>query len=573
MSTFFGLVRDRAAVTRYVVGAIIAVVVRAAVLLLLIPLLDALFSGSSGEVWVWLAAVVGAVVVSWWAEQHLVTVGFTIGFDLLTGVEEQVRVRLEAMRPDWFDANRRAEVQQTLVSAGHELCTSFVYVVTPAVSAIGSTFLVSLGLFWLDPLLAATALCGWLLVAAALTISGRLQRFADDSFAAASNEAGSRIVEFTRSQRLLRASGRTAGAESELGIALNRQRRAALRLVGWTVPGNLLFTLAYQLMLVGLIATTVYLFIDDALSTGEAVALAVVLVRLLEPFVTLAELAPAIELLRAALRRIRRFLDVPTLVEPERSAERDASAPALEFRGVSFAYPGGPLVLDGIDLAVSHGSTTAIVGPSGSGKSTLLDLAARAMDVDEGAILHGGVDVRDLRIDDVLSQTAMVHQDTYLFDGTLRDNVLAGRPDATDDELRTACTAAQLDDVIDRLPDGWHSRVGEDGARLSGGERQRVSIARAIVRRAPLLLLDEATSALDVLTERGLVRALEDGDREHTVVVVAHRLSTIARADHIAFLEDGVIVERGTLAELLDRDGRFAEYWRMREQAGAWTLV
>ncbi|HLR85643.1 MAG TPA: ABC transporter ATP-binding protein, partial [Nocardioidaceae bacterium] len=533
----------------------------------------ALFSDSPSDAWAWLAAVVVAVVVSWWAEKHLVAVGFTIGFDLLTGVEERVRERLEAIRPDWFDANRRAEVQQTLVSAGHELCTSFVYVVTPAVSAVGSTLLVSLGLFWLDPLLGAIALCGWLLVAAVLAIGGRLLRSADASFASASNEAGSRIVEFTRSQRLLRASGRMSAAESELGAALSRQRRAALGLVGWTVPGNLLFTLAYQLMLVGLVAATVSLFIDGAVSTGEAVALAVVFVRLLEPFVTLAELAPAVELLQAALRRIRRFLDAPTLAEPEQSAEPDATAPVLELRGVRFAYPGGPVVLDGIDLVVPRGSTTAIVGPSGSGKSTLLDLAARAMDVDEGVILHEGADVREVRLDDLLARTAMVHQDTYLFDGSLRDNVLAGRPDATDDELRSACTAAQLDDVIERLPDGWHSRVGEDGARLSGGERQRVSIARAIVRRAPLLLLDEATSALDVRAERGLVRALDDGADDRTIVVVAHRLSTIARADHIAFLEDGVIVERGTLAELLDLGGRFADYWRMREEAGAWTLT
>lgn len=573
MTTLFGLVRDRAAVVRYIVSAVLAILIRAAVLLLLFPLLGSLFSDSPGDAWVWLAALVTAVVVSWWAEKRLVTAGFTIGFDLLTGVEDRVRDRLEAMRPDWFDASRRSEVQQTLASAGQELCTSFAYVVTPAVSAIGSTFVLSLGLIVVDPLLGAVALCGWLLVAAALAIGGRLLRSADASFAEASNEAGSRIVEFTRSQRLLRASGRTSMATSELGGALNRQRRAALGLLGWTVPGNLLFTLAYQLMLVGLVATTVYLFLDDALTGGEAVALVVVLVRLLEPFVTLAELAPAVELLQAALRRIRRFLDAPTLTEPDPSTAFDPSAPALELRGVRFAYPEGPTVLDGIDLGVPRGSTTAIVGPSGSGKSTLLDLAARAMDVHDGAILVDGADVREVRLDDLLCRTAMVHQDTYLFDGTLRENVLAGRADATEEELRDACTAAQLDDVIDRIPDGLLGRVGEDGARLSGGERQRVSIARAIVRGAPLLLLDEATSALDVRTERGLVQALEDGTRERTVVVVAHRMSTIARADHIVFLENGVIVEHGTLRELLDRGGRFADYWRLRERAGSWMLV
>ena len=573
MRTFASLVGDRADVRRFGAAAVLAIVLRAAVLLLIFPLLTALFSDTPSDAWPWLGALVVAVVVDWWAEQRLFRAGYTIGFDLLTGVEQRVRRRLESMPPGWFDALRRAETQQTLTTAGQELCTSFAYVVTPTVSAVGASFVVGAGLLVVHPLLGAVALGGCLIVSAALWAGGRLLRASDASFSVASHDAGSRIVEFSRSQRLLRAAGRTVGAESELDGALLRQRRAAVRLLGWTVPGNLLFTIAYQLMLLAIAGTTVHLFLGGELDAAEVVALLVVLVRFLEPFITLSELAPALELLQAALRRIGTFLDAEVLPEPERSDERDPAAPALELCGVRFGYGDGPMVLDGIDLVVPRGSTTAIVGPSGSGKSTLLDLVTRAADVDEGAILVDGVDVRRLRLDDLLAGVAMVHQDVYLFDGTLRENVLAGRPGATDDELRAACVAAQLDDVIERLPDGWESRVGEDGARLSGGERQRVSIARAIVRHAPLLLLDEATSALDVLTEQGLVSALERRADDSTVLVVAHRLSTIARADQIAFLEDGRIVEQGTLPDLLAADGRFADYWRLREQAASWTLT
>ncbi|GAA1549380.1 ABC transporter ATP-binding protein [Nocardioides humi] len=573
MRTFLDLVGDRTAVRRFVGSAVVAILLRAGVLLLLFPLLSALFSGFPADAWPWLGALIAAVVANWWAEQRLFAAGYGIGFDLLTGVERRIRERLEQLPPGWFDARRRAEVQRTLTTAGQELCTSFAYVVTPTVSAIGASFAVGVGLLLVDPLLGAVALAGSLVVAIALLVGGRLLRASDASFAAASNEAGSRIVEFSRSQRLLRASGRAGSAESELGTALQRQRRAAVRLLGWTVPGNLLFTVAYQLMLLAVAATTVHLFLDGALDAAEVVALLVVLVRFLEPFVTLSELAPAVELLQAALRRIRTFFDAEVLAEPSSSAARDLSAPAVELRGVRFAYPGGPDVLAGIDLVVPRGSTTAVVGPSGSGKSTLLDLVTRVADVDEGTVLVDGVDVRQLRLDDLLGGVAMVHQDVYLFDGTLRENVAAGRPGATEDELRAACAAAQLDGVVERLPDGWDSRVGEDGARLSGGERQRVSIARAILRRAPLLLLDEATSALDVLTEQGLVSTLERRADDSTVLVVAHRLSTIARADQIAFLEDGRIVECGTLDELLAAGGRFADYWRLREQAAGWSLV
>ncbi len=577
MITFLALVRDRGALRRYGVETVVAIVLRAIVLLLVFPVLSALFSARSdavhgGAVWLWLAALVIALAVSWWAEKRLVGTGFTIGFDLLTGVEDRVRARLEAMPPDWFTATRRAEVQQTLTSAGQEICTSFAYVVTPAVSAIGSTFVVGLGLFWVHPLLGAVALGGWCLVAAALLLGGRLLRSADTAYASASHDAAARIVEFTRSQRVLRAAGQVDSVESELGQALRRQSRAAVRLLGWTVPGNLLFTVAYQAMLLAIAATTVHLFLRGELSAAQVVALLVVLVRFLEPFVVLSELAPATELLQGALRRLSAFLAAQVLPEPAASAPLDGTAPALELRGVRFSYPDGPTVIDGVDLVVPRGSMTAIVGPSGSGKSTLLDLVTRVADVDSGTIRVEGADVRDLRLDDLLSHIAIVHQDVYLFDGTLRENVLAGRPDASEDEVRAACTAAQLDSVIERLPQGWDGRVGEDGARLSGGERQRVSIARAILRQAPLLLLDEATSALDLLTERGLVAALGQ-HTAGTTVVVAHRLSTIARADQIAFLEDGRIVECGTLETLLAAGGRFADYWGMRERAGTWTLV
>jgi ABC-type multidrug transport system fused ATPase/permease subunit len=366
-------------------------------------------------------------------------------------------------------------------------------------------------------------------------------------------------------------------------VALGKHQRATLRLLGWSVPGTIVFGVVHQLSLLAVAVVTVRLFLDGTITPGAAVALIVVLVHFLEPFVTLSELAPAVEVFRQALGRIRLLLDAEVLPEPATPGVVAPVAPlapggaaGVELRGVRFGYRPGVPVLDGIDLVVPAGSTTAIVGPSGSGKSTLLDLIARTADVDEGAILVDGADVRDQRLDDLLGKVAMVHQDVFLHDGTIRENVLDGRPDAADDAVRAACTAAQLDEVAARLPEGWDTRVGEGGDRLSGGERQRVSIARAILRGAPLLLLDEATSALDVRTEQALVAALAEHTAEHTAqtttVVVAHRLSTIARADRIVFLENGRLVEQGTLAELLAADGRFAAYWRLRETAGDWVL-
>jgi ATP-binding cassette subfamily B protein len=212
---------------------------------------------------------------------------------------------------------------------------------------------------------------------------------------------------------------------------------------------------------------------------------------------------------------------------------------------------------------VPQGQRLAIVGPSGAGKTTLLQLLARFYDVDTGTVRVGGVDVRAISTQELMAQYAIVFQDVYLFDGTIEDNIRLGRPDATDTEIRTAATAARLDEVIQRLPDGWTTNVGEGGALLSGGERQRVSIARALLKNAPIVLLDEITSALDPVNEAAVHEGIQRLMTDRTVVMVAHRLRTVQHADHIVFLDNGQIAEQGSHDELLRRGGRYADFWEI----------
>jgi ATP-binding cassette subfamily C protein CydCD len=237
----------------------------------------------------------------------------------------------------------------------------------------------------------------------------------------------------------------------------------------------------------------------------------------------------------------------------------DASGPALEMSLVSFTYPGRRRrALTEVTFAVPRGSTVALVGPSGAGKTTVASLFLRFWDPDSGTVRLEGHDLREYGLDELRRRIALVAQDTYLFNDTLRNNVLLARPDATETEVMAAVEQAALTEFVEGLPDGLETVVGERGAQLSGGQRQRVAIARAFLKDAPILILDEATSHLDAVSEQAVRGALDLLARSRTTLVIAHRLSTVRNAHRIIVLEDGRVAETGTHRELLDKGGLYA---------------
>ncbi|WP_085034013.1 ABCB family ABC transporter ATP-binding protein/permease [Ensifer aridi] len=240
---------------------------------------------------------------------------------------------------------------------------------------------------------------------------------------------------------------------------------------------------------------------------------------------------------------------------------------AIAFRDVHFAYDGARPILKGISFEVPAGKTVAVVGPSGAGKSTLSRLLYRFYDVQRGSITIDGQDVRDVTQKSLRAVIGMVPQDTVLFNDTIAYNIRYGRVTASDAEVEVAAEAAQIADFIRGLPEGYRAMVGERGLKLSGGEKQRVAIARTILKAPPILILDEATSALDTKTEQEIQAALDIVSRNRTTLVIAHRLSTVINADEIIVLKDGVIAERGTHGELMERDGLYASMWSRQREA------
>ena len=273
------------------------------------------------------------------------------------------------------------------------------------------------------------------------------------------------------------------------------------------------------------------------------------------------------------MNHIDRVMDSPVLPEPGTSATTPSGGD-VELVDVGFGYQPGVPVLRDVSMSIPGGSMCAVVGPSGSGKTTIARLVARFYDVDSGQLRVGGVDVKQLTTEDLMSQLSMVFQDVYLFDDTLEANIRLGDPGATDDDVRHAADLAGVTEIVERLPGGWETRVGEGGRALSGGERQRVSIARALLKRAPVVLLDEATSALDAENEANIVAAMEELRRTSTLIVIAHKLETIAAADQVVVLgSDGSVAQQGRHDDLVDVEGPYRDFWEYRSSASGWSLV
>jgi ATP-binding cassette subfamily B protein len=303
----------------------------------------------------------------------------------------------------------------------------------------------------------------------------------------------------------------------------------------------------------------------NGFTLGGLAFFAMMIQRLLWPVTRMGAVFDEFERARASARRVFGLIDSePAIQSPTEAVPFPDKIGSIELKKLDFHYHPDQPILRQLDLSIREGQTIGIAGPTGAGKTTLIKLLLRLYDVTGGSIQMGGHDLRRFNVQELRRRIALVSQDVYLFHGTIRENIAYGRPESTEEAIIAAAQKAQLHDFIAALPEGYDSIVGERGIKLSGGQRQRLSIARAILKDAPVLILDEATSAVDTETERAIQENLEQLTKGKTALIIAHRLSTIRHADQIIVLEHGMLTEQGTHEELLEHNGIYADLWKVQ---------
>ena len=477
--------------------------------------------------------------------------------------------KLRKLPLSYFGKKDLADLTSTIMNDSAVLETAFSHFIPELVGSVASTTIVALGLFAFDVKMAFAAL--WVLpVSFAIVLSSsKLQQKLGRKQMDAKMACADGIQECIETVQDLKSNN----AENEYLKGLFKKVDNVEKRMIVSEFGNAAFVVSASLVLklgiASVALTGAYLLTRGELDVLTFFMFLLVASRLYDPLQGALQNLAAIISTKTNIARMKEILDHDVQTGSEQLTNKGYD---IQFDHVKFAYDTSETVLEDVSFTAKQGEVTALVGPSGGGKTTVSRLAARFWDASSGKITVGGMDVSKIDPEKLFSLYSIVFQDVTLFNNTIMENIRIGRKDATDEEVIAAAKLANCDEFAMKLPDKWNSMIGENGCELSGGERQRISIARAFLKNAPIILLDEATSSLDVENETLIQSALSRLIKDKTVMVIAHRMRTVAGADKIVVLSDGKVAEKGTPDELMKKDGIFAHMSKLQTQGQNWNL-
>lgn len=512
-----------------------------------------------------------ASVAGQFAFQYLVDIKMDAeGFHVFRDLRLRVGDRLKGAPMGYFSEQRLSAITTTLTTTVHQLEEFMTICLTGLSGGVAMAVIMSLFFVAFAPLVAVITFAG---IAVGLIVLEWLRRRSTSvtrEVTAAQEDMADAVIEYARGMAVLRTFASSDEALAKAKASFERKRRADFEQEQAAQGVLKLYALVFNLASCGVLFASCALYLAGALPLSWALTLLVAAFMIYGELISANNGAFLTKKIEGELDRIDEVCSVP-----RQDATDKPLSPAgfdLAMDGVSFSYDGERRVIDNVTLSISEGTTCALVGPSGSGKTTLVNLLARFWDVDEGRVTIGGADVRTGTSESLLENISMVFQNVYLFNDTVENNIRFGRPDASREEVVAAAKRARCHDFIMGLPQGYGTVLEEGGASLSGGERQRVSIARAIMKDAPIVILDEATSSVDPENERLLMAAISELTRGKTLVTIAHRLNTVRDADQILVVDKGRIAQRGTHEELMREPGIYRRFIEMRREAAGWRL-
>lgn len=491
------------------------------------------------------------------------------GYTMCAEKRIEIGERLKYMPMGYFNKNNLGTITSITTNTAESLQDVATRVIQMYLQGMINTSVITLFLFFFDVRIGLLTLCG---ILAFLLVNAFMQR-ASRRISPKKIEIDTRLVdavlEYVQGIGVVKSYNLGRQANRKVDGAIDEANGISFGMEKTFVPYQGLQTLVLKLFGVGVILASVLFYL------GGTMPLLSVLLMVVCSFLIYAELETAglysalLRVIDLSVDKIEEIFKCPVMDENGSPIEPENFT--IEAKHVSFSYDRRK-ILDDVSFTIPQGTTTAIVGPSGGGKTTLCSLIARFWDVDGGAITLGGWDIRDYTLDSLLKNISMVFQNVYLFNDTIENNIKFGKPDATRDEVAEAARRACCDEFIEALPDGYDTVLGEGGATVSGGEKQRISIARAMLKDAPIIILDEATANVDPENENKLQQAIAALTRNKTIIMIAHRLKTVRHADQILVVDGGRIVQRGTHEELIRQQGIYADFIGVRKKAIGWKL-
>lgn len=554
-----------------IIIALINSIFQALQILALAVVLQAIVEGNVTAKTAWLSfgimfvSMVGAIFTRQRATMAQAEGSFMMCADKRT----QIGDRMKYMPMGYFNDNSLGTITAAVTTTMEDIQDIGPRVMDKVIHGFVHAAIITLMLLVFDWRIGLIILLGILIFLGANSLMQKKSRKISPARVAAQSSLVGAVLEYVQGISVVRAFNLSESAGHTLDRAISECEKNNVRLEMTFIPFMLLQTLILKFVSVLIVLSSIIFYLAGTMELTTCLLMLIASFIIYSQLETAGSMSALLRSVDTSIDRVNEIGNTPVMDERGRNVvTKDYT---IKGEQVSFSYDKRKII-DNVSFTIPSGTTTAIVGPSGGGKTTLCNLITRFWDVDGGSISLGGTDIREYSLDSLLSNFSMVFQSVYLFNDSILNNIRFGKPDATLEEIRSAAKKARCDDFITALPQGYETMVGEGGATLSGGERQRISIARAILKDAPIIILDEATANVDPENESYLQEAIEEMTHGKTIIMIAHRLKTVRSAGQILVLDGGKIVQSGTHEQLMAQGGLYADFIGMRQAAIGWKL-